>query len=85
MEETIAIEDTRKGLVLRFLSGELMGYPSDPLESVTIDIDNGSYTLTVWRMSDNEVGIELRDAVSEDPLYERGWSNDWDEMEDEDE
>lgn len=85
MEETISIEDTRKGLVLRFLSGELMGYPSAPLDCVTIDIDNGTYTLTVALLGDDEVGITLRDAVSEDPLFEDGWSNDWDAMEDEDE
>lgn len=85
MDEVIAVEDTPKGLVLRFLTGPLMSYPSGPLDCVTIDIDNGIYTLTVECLGDNEVGITLRDAVSEDPLFEGGWSNDWDSMLEEEE
>lgn len=80
MEEVISVEDTKYGLLLRFLTGPLMGHPSQPMDCVTIDIDNGTYTLVVERLGDDEVGITLRDAVSADPLFEGGWSNDWEGM-----
>jgi hypothetical protein len=72
----INIEDTKQGLVVRL---EHEGFPSTPADYIRIDIDNSTYALTIYRDGD-DVYLRLDDAVSPEPLFEGGWSNDWEGM-----